>query len=160
MKRLLKWALPAMIIVFALLQFTNPARTNPPLPPGGDIAATNPPPPEITALLHAACYDCHSYETKWPWYSHVAPVSWQVVSDVNDGRERLNFSDWPRALPERAAKRLDRVSEEVGYKDMPPGKYTLIHAEARLTDAQRQQLIHWAEQESEKLKASNPVKEN
>jgi hypothetical protein len=160
MKRHLKWVLPGVIIVFALLQFTNPARTNPPLPTDGDIAATNPPPPEITALLHAACYDCHSYETKWPWYSHVAPVSWMVVSDVNDGRERLNFSDWPHALPERAAKRLDRISEEVGYKDMPPGKYTLIHSAARLTENQRQQLIHWAEQESEKLKAANPAKEN
>ena len=149
-----------MMVVFALLQFTNPARTNPPAPPGGDIAATNPPPPEITALLHAACYDCHSYETKWPWYSHVAPVSWLVASDVNDGRERLNFSDWPRALPERAAKRLDRISEEIGYKDMPPAKYTVMHSAARLTENQRQQLIHWAEQEAEKLKASNTAKEN
>ena len=160
MKRHLKWAFPAMVVVFALLQLANPARTNPPLPPGGDIAATNPPPPEITALLHAACYDCHSYETKWPWYSHIAPASWLVVGDVNDGRERLNLSDWPHALPERAAKRLDRISEEVGYKEMPPGKYTLMHPPARLTENQRQQLIQWAEQESEKLKASNPVKDD
>ncbi len=160
MKRKLKWIFGALVAVFALLQFTNPARTNPPIAPGGDISATNPPPPQIAALLHAACYDCHSDETKWPWYSHVAPASWLVVSDVNDGRERLNFSDWPHALPARAAKRLERMSEELDYKEMPPAKYTLIHADARLTDDQRQELIHWADQESEKLKAAAGVGNN
>ena len=152
MKKKLKWIFGALVAVFALLQFTNPARTNPPLPPGGDISTTNPPPPQIAALLHAACYDCHSNETKWPWYGHIAPVSWLVVGDVNDGRERLNFSDWPHALPERAAKRLERVSEELGYKEMPPAKYTLIHADARLTEDQRKQLIQWADDTASKLK--------
>ncbi len=157
MKKKLKWIFGALAAVFALLQFTNPARTNPPAPPGGDISATNPPPPQIAALLRASCYDCHSDETRWPWYSHVAPVSWLVVGDVNGGRERLNFSDWPHALPERAAKRLERVSEELDYKEMPPKKYTLIHAGARLTDSQRQELIHWADQEAERL---NPAGAN
>jgi len=153
MKRKLKWIFGALVVVFALLQFTNPARTNPPLPPGGDISATNPPPPQIAALLHAACYDCHSDETRWPWYSHVAPASWLVVSDVNDGRERLNFSDWPKDS-ERAAKKMDRMSEELDYKEMPPGKYTLLHPEARLTADQRKQLMQWLDQESEKLKSA------
>jgi hypothetical protein len=152
MKKKLKWIIGALVVVFALLQFTNPARINPPLPPGGDISATNPPPPQIAALLHASCYDCHSNETQWPWYSRIAPVSWLVAGDVNDGRERLNFSDWPHALPERAAKRLERVSEELGYKEMPPAKYTLIHADARLTEDQRKQLIQWADDTAAKLK--------
>ncbi len=154
MKKKLKWIFAALVALFALLQLANPPRTNPPVAPGHDLTATNPPPPEIAALLHSACYDCHSCETKWPWYSRIAPVSWLVVSDVNDGRERLNFSDWPRALPERAAKRLERISEEVDDKEMPPAKYTLLHPEARLTAGQREQLIHWADQEAAQLKAS------
>ena len=160
MKKKLKWIFIALVAVFALLQFTNPARTNPPLPPGGDISATNPPPPQIAAQLRASCYDCHSDETKWPWYSHIAPASWLVVSDVNDGRERLNFSEWPHALPERAAKRLERMSEELGYKDMPPAKYTLIHADARLTDEQRKALENWADDAAAKLKAAMPKMTN
>ena len=151
MKKKLKWIFGALVAVFVLLQFTNPARINPPAPPGGDISAANPPPPQIAELLRAACYDCHSDETRWPWYSHFAPVSWLVVRDVNDGREWLNFSDWPRAVPETAAKRLDRISEELDYREMPPKKYTFIHAAARLTDDQRKSLIQWADQESEKL---------
>ena len=152
MKKKLKWIFAESAVVFALLQLTNPTRTNPPVAPGHDLMATNAPPPQIAALLHSACYDCHSYTTRWPWYSHIAPVSWLVAGDVKDGRERLNFSDWPRALPERAAKRLERISEEVGYKDMPPAKYTLLHPEARLTADQRQQLIRWADQETARLK--------
>jgi hypothetical protein len=158
MKKKLKWIFGALVAVFAGLQFTNPARTNPPAPPGGDIAATNPPPPQIAALLRAACYDCHSDETIWPWYSRIAPVSWLIASDVNDGRERLNFSEWPHALPERATKRLERVSEELDYKNMPPRKFTLMHPAARLAEAQRQELIKWADDTAAKLKASDSGK--
>jgi hypothetical protein len=158
MKKKLKWIFGALVAVFVGLQFTNPARTNPPVPPGGDIAATNPPPPQIVALLHAACYDCHSDETIWPWYSHVAPVSWLVVSDVNHGREHVNFSEWPHAHPTWAARRLGDISDELGYREMPPAKYTLMHPAARLTDAQRQELIHWADDAAEKLKSSGAEK--
>lgn len=154
MKNKLKWIFAALVVVFVLLQFTNPPRTNPPVAPEHDLMATNPPPPQIAALLHNACYDCHSDETRWPWYSRVAPVSWLVADDVTHGRERMNFSDWPRALPERAAKRLEHISEEVDYKDMPPTKYTLLHPEARLTAGQREQLIRWADQEAARFKAA------
>lgn len=133
------------------LQFTNPDRTNPPVPPGGDLAATNPPPPEVVALLHAACYDCHSHETVWPWYAHVAPASWLVVNDVIEGRQHLNFSEWPHDDAERAARKLDHISEVLDDGDMPPAKYTLIHVNARLTPAQRQMLEDWADGTAKKL---------
>jgi len=117
----------------------------------------NTPPLKINMMLHSACYDCHSYETKWPWYSRIAPVSWLVTSDVNHGRERLNFSEWPRDFPERAAKRLEDISEELDYNEMPPAKYTLLHPEARLSTEQRKQLSQWADQEAAKLRSSAPV---
>ena len=156
MRKKLKWLLAAAVAVFALMQLANPPRTNPTAPPGHDLSAHDGPPPEIAALLHSACYDCHSDETRWPWYSHIAPMSFLIASDVRNGRERLNFSDWPHDLPARAAKRLERISEELGYHDMPPAKYTLLHADARLTPAQRQALIDWADQTSARLKASAP----
>jgi hypothetical protein len=155
MKKKLKWIFGALFAVFVTAQFVQPAHTNPPVPPGGDISATNPPPPEIAALLHVACYDCHSYETKWPWDSHISPASWLIVSDVNDGRQRLNFSEWPHDHPDWAAKRLGRVSEALDYKEMPPAKYTLMHRDARLTEAQRQALIKWADATAAKLKAGS-----
>jgi hypothetical protein len=156
MKKLLKWVLPAIVAAFVLLQFTNPARTNPPVPPGGDISATNPPPPQIAALLHTACYDCHSDETVWPWYSHIAPVSWLIASDVNTGRRHVNFSEWPHDHPSWAARRLEDVSEEVDYQEMPPAQYKLMHPAARLTGAQRKELENWADTAAKRLKAAAP----
>jgi hypothetical protein len=152
MRKKLKWIFGALVVAFGLLQFTNPARTNPPVV--NDLAATNAPPPEITALLRAACYDCHSYETKWPLYSRIAPSSWLVVSDVNEGRKHLNFSAWP-ADPAAIAKKLDRINEVLDYREMPLKKYTLLHPEARLSDARRKQLMDWTDAAANQLPAAS-----
>jgi len=154
MKKKVKWIFGALVVVFALLQLANPAHTNPPILPGHDVSATYAPLPQIAALLHTACYDCHSYETQWPWYSRVAPMSWLIANDVKGGRRHVNFSDWPNEHLDWAARRWERVSEELDYKEMPPAKYTLMHPEARLTDDQRKELIQWADAEAERLKAS------
>jgi hypothetical protein len=104
-------------------------------------------------MLHAACYDCHSSETRWPWYSHVAPMSWLIASDVRDGREHLNLSDWPKDNPVRAAKRLENMSDEIGSGEMPLKKYAKIHADARLTESQRKELTDWLDAEATRLKS-------
>ena len=91
--------------------------------------------PETRALAQQACFDCHSNETQWPAYASVAPVSWLVQHDVNEGRATLNFSEWPR--PQEQAK---QASEEVVEGDMPPVAYTLLHAHARLNAADRDRL--------------------
>jgi hypothetical protein len=150
MKKRWTWIGGVLVVIFVLLQFTNPARTNPPVV--HDFLAAATPPPSLAALVRGACYDCHSYETKWPWYSHIAPVSWLIASDVQGGRRHLNFSNWPVDDPERAAKRLENASEELGYKEMPPTKYQAIHPAARLSADQRQQLIQWLDQEAKRLK--------
>ena len=84
MKRKIALFLAASIAALGLLQFTNPVRTNPPA--ARDLLTVAPPSPAIAAVLRAACYDCHSHETQWPWYSRVAPSSWLVVADVKEGR--------------------------------------------------------------------------
>ena len=142
MKKKLKWAALAVVVLFGLLQFTSPSRTNPPVKLDMITAAN--PPPGVAASLRAACYDCHSYETKWPLYSRIAPSSWLVVNDVNEGRQHLNLSEWPDD-PARAAKKLDRINEVLDYREMPPKKYTMLHPEARLTEEQRKQIMDWTD---------------
>lgn len=81
-------------------------------------------------LAVRACFDCHSNETVWPWYSHVAPVSWLVQWDVEEGREHLNYSEWNRQ------QEGDESAETVREGSMPPSSYFLTHSDARLTDAE------------------------
>jgi hypothetical protein len=104
-------------------------------------------------MLRTACYDCHSSETRWPWYSHIAPMSWLIASDVKDGRKHLNLSDWPNDNPMRAAKRLENMSDEIGSGEMPLKKYTRIHTDARLTESQRKELTDWLDAEATRLKS-------
>jgi hypothetical protein len=156
MKKILVYAAGTVLLVFAALQFTNPPRVNPPVAPGHDLCASNPPPREVAALLHRACYDCHSYETQWPWYSHIAPISWTVAGDVHDGRQQLNFSEWPRDDQERLQKRMKKIGRDVESGDMPLAKYTWMHPEARLNAAEREKLSQWAKQEEERLGAKEP----
>jgi hypothetical protein len=94
--------------------------------------------PQTRELASQACYDCHSNETVWPWYSNIAPVSWLVQHDVNEGRSRLNFSEW-------GTRHIDEpweIGEVVQEGQMPPSKYLVMHPEARLTQSEKQSLIH------------------
>jgi mono/diheme cytochrome c family protein len=92
--------------------------------------------PETRALAKRACFDCHSNETTWPWYSHVAPISWFVQGHVDDGRRALNFSEW-----DHPSKHAQKAGREVKNGEMPLSSYLLLHPEARLSDAERDQLI-------------------
>jgi len=83
-------------------------------------------------------------------------MSWQIAKDVNDGRRNLNLSDWPVNDPKRATKKLEDMSEQIGYGEMPLKKYTLIHAGARLTESQRKELTDWLDAEASRLKSLVP----
>ncbi len=95
---------------------------------------------ETRALVARACYDCHSNETRWPWYSNVAPISWLIQRDVDNGREKLNFSEWDR--PQREAH---ESAEKVREGEMPPRLYVALHLEAALSSSELQALIRGLE---------------
>jgi hypothetical protein len=156
LKTKIKWIAAAAVVGFGLLQFASPDRTNPPVTPGHDLFTLNPPPAKVAALVRTSCYDCHSQETEWPWYSRIAPVSWLVAGDVRRGRERLNFSDWPVTDPTRAARKFGNISDMVDSAEMPPAKYTLIHRHAVLSADQRQAIVDWAEAQAKILKDAAP----
>ncbi len=95
-------------------------------------------------ILRKSCYDCHSNKTNWPWYSKISPISWQVNSNVKNGRNWLNFSIWNRYSKEKREKLYKEIADAVRFK-MPPAEYLLIHKEARLTPQERKLLQEWAE---------------
>ena len=132
----IKYGLLAGVILFGLIQLVPYGRqhTNPPVvqEPNWDDVQTR-------QLAVEACYDCHSNEVNWPWYSNVAPVSWLVQRHVNKGRRELNFSEWEEK--DNRPKMARELSKEIRKGKMPLRSYLITHPEARLTSEQRQQLV-------------------
>jgi len=106
---------------------------------------------DVAVMLKSACYDCHSNETVYPWYSYVAPVKWLVYRDTRDGREELNFSNWNEMSKMDQATALSDISDEVLAGDMPMKIYPIMHAEAKLSDEDRQAIADWADELTEAL---------
>ena len=111
----------------------------------GDIIKSGLVSQDVAILLKTSCYSCHSNETKYPWYAHVAPSSWLIARDVHEGREELNFSRWQDYDVSKILGKLDDITAEVGEGRMPMGIYTIMHPSAKLDDAQRKLIVRWAE---------------
>jgi hypothetical protein len=134
----MKWSRIALgvVVVFIAVQFVPVARTNPP------VRSTVVAPPEVAGVLRRACFDCHSNETVWPPQAYVAPLSWLLAHDVQEGREELNFSEWGPKAEQKTAKKL---AKEVGEGDMPPFLYVVAHPGAKLTNDEKALLVNWAQ---------------
>jgi hypothetical protein len=130
----MKVVLGGLLILFLLIQFVPYGRNHSNPPVKREPLWDSPP---TRALAQTGCFDCHSNETVWPWYSHVAPVSWLVQHDVDEGRQKLNFSDWGA---DRKGEELDELLEVIRKGEMPLKVYLVTHPEARFTSLQREQL--------------------
>jgi Haem-binding domain len=129
----------ALALVMLAIQLVPVTRTNPEV--GLPLSA----PAAVTGLLRRACYDCHSNDTRWPWYSRVAPVSWIIVRHVTRAREELNFSEWGDYYPNTRRHKLQWIGRVLRERTMPPRAYRLMHPAARLTQAERAALQDWIE---------------
>ncbi len=122
-----------VLLALIVMQFFRPARTNPASDPGVSFEAVVKPPQEVASSLRQACNDCHSNQTAWPWYSNIAPVSWLVVKDVNEGRTHLNLSDWTQSGAEGEKPKVAELCSEMQTGKMPLRSYTVLHPQAKLT---------------------------
>jgi len=103
-------------------------------------------PKDVSMILKNSCYDCHSNETHYPWYSYIAPISFLVSRDTRDGREEFNFSDWESYKKTDKAGILDGISDEVADGEMPMKIYTIIHRNASLSDDEKEIIVNWADE--------------
>jgi hypothetical protein len=129
----------AVAILLLAIQLVPVDRTNPPVT--GPISAV---PAAVAEPLRRACFDCHSNETTWPWYGRVAPASWLVAHDVEEGREHLNFSTWTELPPKKQAKAYEEIVEVLEDDAMPLWIYDLAHPSVRLSAAERGAILAWA----------------
>ncbi len=140
MKQFFKRLGLALIVILIGIQLIPADKRNP--PERGAAAA----PGEVQVLLRRACFDCHSNETVWPWYSQIAPGSLLIARDVKNGRKEVNFSTWEKYDEKRKARKLKEIAKQVEKGGMPLFYYLPLHPEAKLSPAERELIINWAKQ--------------
>lgn len=149
-----KWLL-TLLIAFAVIQFIQPARNQSGQVLQTDITHVYPVPAQVQTILRAACYDCHSNNTRYPWYSRIQPAGWWLTYHVNEGKEELNFSDYGAYSPRKRINKLRSIENSINDGSMPLSSYTLLHKEARLTAAEKQLIAAWTAKLRDSLAAAN-----
>lgn len=134
-----------LVIVLVVMQFIPVDRSNPDYDKDFALDVTG----DIRGILETSCFDCHSNETSWPWYSYIAPTKFLVAHDVEEGREHLNFSNWyGMDIPDRMHVKKE-IWEEVEEGNMPLPVYLLLHGDAELSEAQKETIKEWTELQEE-----------
>jgi hypothetical protein len=158
MKKIIKIVLILLAVAFIAIQFYRPDRTNPPIVQAETLEATTEVPQDVQAILKRSCNDCHSNNSSYPWYSNIAPISWQIVDHINEGRDELNFSKWGTYNQKRKDHKLDEICKQVESGEMPHNQYLWIHWDAKLSENDIQVLCNWTK--NEKLKPRSTDENN
>ncbi len=132
-----------MVLIFIAMQFYSPTKNS---SPGNHTAVflkeTNPS-PELREVFENSCYDCHSNNTRYPWYNNIAPISYWLAGHVDEGKEHLNFSEWNSYSMDKKDHLLEELEEEVVKGEMPLNKYTYIHGDAALSGSEVNAISEW-----------------
>ncbi|MGH9777925.1 MAG: heme-binding domain-containing protein [Candidatus Acidiferrales bacterium] len=156
MKKTAKFIGIGVVVLLLLCQLYQPERTNPPVDSAKTVEARLQVSTEVKEIIGRACRDCHTHETRWPWYSYVAPSSWLVADDVEHAREHMNLSEWAEYDAIQTDKMLDEICEEVEAGAMPLPIYVLMHGDADLSAQERQAVCEWTRAERQRLKGLEP----
>lgn len=139
-----KKILYGLLIVLVVIQFIRPERNISEVPSANDIRVHYSVPADVESILKRACFDCHSNNTYYPWYTNIQPVGWWLQNHINEGKGELNFSEFAAYSPKKADHKLEEVVELVEEKEMPLKSYTWVHKEAVLNAQEIETLVNWA----------------
>lgn len=156
MKRIFKIALVALLIIFIIIQFFRPPKNRSTGLSTNDMTSGLTVPPKVQDILKHSCYDCHSNNTRYPWYFNIQPVAWWLNDHIKKGKRELNFSEFKNYKVNRQYKKLEELIEEVETEEMPLYSYTLIHRSANLNDEQKTLIIIWSKSVMQQLKVKYP----
>jgi uncharacterized membrane protein len=129
-----------LLTIAVVAQFVQPDRSVPAVDTANDMLVMTQAPADIKTLVQGACYDCHSYNSTYPWYASITPVNYWLQDHINEGREKMNFSRWNEPA---AQEHAHECGEELLEGEMPPKNYAFIHGHAQLSADQRTQLATW-----------------
>lgn len=139
----MKKVLIVLVIVLVVMQFFRIDKNNPPVKPEENYVTITQAPKEVENILRNSCYDCHSNESKYPWYTNIAPVSWYVKSHINEGREHLNFSEFGKYNDYQKKYIYDGLYSSVSEGWMPLDSYLWIHKDAKLSPKDKKIMMDW-----------------
>ncbi len=152
MKAIPRKILIGLALVFIAIQFVRPQKNVSAIPaPANDLLVRYNAPSEVRRILEKACYDCHSNQTRYPWYAEVQPFGWFLADHIKEGKRYLNFSEIGALSNKRQANKIQAIIDEASDRSMPLKSYTLIHPDALLSSAEIKTLSDWAEPLLEKL---------
>ena len=146
-KKVLKGLAILVVAAFIVIQFFRIDKANPPVIRAETLEASTAVPPDISLILGRSCNDCHTNQTIYPWYSNIQPISWLLKNDIDDGRQKLNFSVWNTYTPQRRSKKLEQICDRLEANEMPLPSYLWIHRNSILSESDRIALCDWAKQE-------------
>jgi hypothetical protein len=147
----------ALFILFVVIQFIRPAKNQSNNLLASDITHVYNMPQNVSAIVKKACNDCHSNNTIYPWYAQIQPVGWWLNYHIKEGKRELNLSEFGTYSIARQYKKFDDLTDEVKEGEMPLWSYTLLHANARLIDTEKQTLVNWCKDIRDTIKANYPI---
>lgn len=154
-RKIFKITFVVVIVALIVVQFIRPNFSNPPVVAAETLYASTEVPNEVQQVLARSCIDCHSNETRYPWYSKISPFSWLLANHIDDGRRELNFSLWNTYSPKKKVRKLEELCEQVEQSEMPLPSYLWIHREAVMADGDAALLCSWAKTEGERITGMN-----
>jgi len=142
-------------IVFIAIQFIQPARNKSGQVLSTDFVKLYAVPDSLHVILKNACYDCHSNNTSYPWYSNIQPIAWMMAKHINSGKDKLNFSDFGSYTSRRQISKLKGIANQVKDDEMPISSYKLMHRNANLTKEEKNLMMNWMNKTVDSLSANN-----
>ena len=153
---MVKKILVVLLIILIVIQFIKPQKNIHPGPQPADISTLYAVPSGVDSLLVVACKDCHSNNTRYPWYNNFQPVAWFLANHVKDGTTSFNLNEFATYPVARQYDKIEEIKKQIDKGDMPLSSYTLIHRDAKLTDAEKNTIITWSENIRKDMEAKYP----
>ena len=151
MRKLFRWTVIVLVVLFLGIQLMRPARSNPAVDESQTIEARTQMTPQVKAIFERSCNDCHSNKTVWPWYTNVAPISWWIAGHINEARQLMNLSEWAKLDRDRQDRKLRQICDEVTDGGMPLPSYLPMHPKAKVSDQDKKTLCDWTAAERQRL---------
>jgi hypothetical protein len=157
MKKFFKGLLFILLIVFVILQFFRPKKNISDTPAINDITKVYTVPTNVMASLQTSCYDCHSNNTKYPWYSNIQPVAWWLADHIEEGKKEINFNEFASYSLRRQYRKFKEINDQLEEDEMPLKSYTIIHGDAKLSKEQKVQIYNWTNAMMDSMKLKYPI---